>query len=170
MNKYKNKKVLFDEYVVNNLSTITIAKMAKVNPQTISNWMQKFGIPRRGEDTCKKTVAVYKHASELAKRLAREIREGKRVHSQWKGGRIILNGYVFVYCPQHPISPKARKKYVQEHRLVMEKHLGRYLRKSEVVHHINGKRNDNRLSNLMLFPNEKAHREYHRDKKGRWSR
>ena len=82
-------------------------------------------------------------------------------HQNWKGGRSILpSGYVRVNCPSHPYCSK--RKWVYEHRLVMESHLGRHLLQTEVVHHINNIKEDNRIENLMLFSNDKEHQSYHK--------
>lgn len=65
----------------------------------------------------------------------------------WKGGRYIANGYVMVHI--------GKKKYIQEHRLVMETKLKRKLLTGEVVHHINGNRQDNREENLVVMSKSK---------------
>jgi hypothetical protein len=68
----------------------------------------------------------------------------------WKGGRYIAKtGYVLISSPDHPYVGK--NGYVFEHRLVMEKHLGRYLTENEICHHKNGNRTDNRIENLQLM-------------------
>ena len=39
-----------------------------------------------------------------------------------------------------------------EHRALMEQHLGRKLNRDEVVHHINGNKRDNSIENLQVMP------------------
>lgn len=78
-----------------------------------------------------------------------------RFNSQWTGGIKKCNGYIYVKYKNHPNATK--KGYIKEHRLVMEKYIGRYLKKGEIVHHINGIRDDNRIENLKLFNNQSEH-------------
>ena len=47
------------------------------------------------------------------------------------------------------------------HRVIMANHIGRELTKKEVVHHIDGNKANNEISNLMLFPNNGDHIRYH---------
>jgi hypothetical protein len=80
---------------------------------------------------------------------------------KWKGGKYRdKRGYVLIYSTEHPYCNS--NGYVFEHRLVMEKHIGRVLLPDEVVHHINSIIDDNRIENLMLFANNKLHRNYHK--------
>ena len=61
------------------------------------------------------------------------------------------DGYILVYAPSYPAAKP--NGYVFEHRLAMANHLGRVLKRHEVVHHINGRRDDNRIENLCLMAN-----------------
>ena len=66
----------------------------------------------------------------------------------WKGGIHFSNGYKHIYFPGHKMSDK--KGYIPEHRLVMFKHIGRFLKTKEIVHHKNGIKTDNRIKNLII--------------------
>jgi len=58
------------------------------------------------------------------------------------------NGYIFIKMPDHPNANN--NGYVREHRIIVEKKLGRLLRDNEIVDHINGKTSDNRIENLRV--------------------
>lgn len=76
----------------------------------------------------------------------------KQAFNQSNGGYIDTNGY-------HIIIHKYKQYKV--HRLVMENKLGRKLKPSEEVHHLDGNRTNNREDNLHLFPNKSEHSKYH---------
>ena len=68
---------------------------------------------------------------------------------RWSGGKTTLQGYFLLKRPNHPNSNS--DGYILEHRLVMSNHIGRPLNKTEVVHHKNSDRKDNRIENLELL-------------------
>ena len=80
---------------------------------------------------------------------------------RWKGGRMrSVDGYIKILLqPSDFFYPMCDDRgYVYEHRLLIAKGLGRCLNTTEVVHHLNGIRNDNRPSNLVLLPDTKHRR------------
>lgn len=70
-------------------------------------------------------------------------------NSSWKGGKFISSyGYVLIYAPEHS---RRSDNYALEHRVIIEKEIGRPIKRDEVVHHINHDKTDNRRENLQLM-------------------
>lgn len=135
-------------YFQENKGLNRIAKELGVTRTVISRRFEKFGIKKLDPVSAKTVFGSAENSG------------------NWKGGRIVQNGYYMVRCPNHP---KAMLGYVYEHRLVMEQHIGRYLEKDEIVHHKNRDKQDNRLENLeILTPSE--HNKVHRKElnESRW--
>ena len=117
----------------------------------------KISIAKKGITTRKN----YKHSEETKKKISKN-RKGKMMGKDnpgWKGGRTYSQGYVLLYKPNYKTSDV--RGYIREHRYIMEKHLGRYLESYEVVHHINGIKDDNRLENLILFTRSTHTKNHH---------
>lgn len=110
-----------------NQSASAIANHFGVSTSTIHNYLKRLDIPLR---------AAGGQLGEL--------------NASWSGGRTIdKDGYILVRAKAHPRSNRAG--YVREHRLVMEKKLGRFLTATEVVHHIDGNPQNNDPDNLYLY-------------------
>ena len=127
--------------------------------------------------TCGKTFEVFNCRKNTAKYCSLKCRpsdfrnkstKGKKNH-RWKGGRYKHGkGYIYILKPSHPFCNS--QGYVFEHRLVMEKMIGRYLKPTEFVHHkgikypIGSIENlqDNRPENLELCENNSIHKKFHK--------
>lgn len=136
--KYKllnDKAWLHNAYVVEQRSIKQIAEDINTTPGNIHSHLQVLGIRTRDS----------REAHELG---FPEGRFGDKA-ANWKGGRIVKGEYIFTYAPNHPQATKDNQ-HVQEHRLVMEKVLGRYLEPYEVVHHRDGNKKNNDPDNLEV--------------------
>jgi len=120
-------------------SSIEIAELAGINPRHARKILLKYDLPRL--PPCSPT--------------------GARNSSFAGGRRISLDGYAYVSAPvDHPYATLLSGKNIpriREHRLVMEKHLGRYILPTEIVDHIDGLTLHNAPENLRLFANNADH-------------
>lgn len=79
----------------------------------------------------------------------------------WRGGIRKRRQYISIYTPNHPHSSDG---YVLEHRLVIEKYIGRYLKSHEHVHHIDGNPTNNDIFNLKLMTRSQHATHHNKDR------
>ena len=104
---------------------------------------------------CGRRCCSYKCRNKLISDIRKKDQQLENNYN-WKGGlQHFPNGYVKKKVPGHPYADKAG--YYLLHRWVMEQKLGRYLKKEEVVHHIDGNPSNNMISNLVLCNNSSDH-------------
>lgn len=134
----RDKKWLREQYVGKKKSIRDIAKEAGCTVGAAHSAIRFLGLELR-------------KASEA---LGLKYPQGRfgELASNWRGGRRLANkrqGYYYVYSPTHPHCTTSG--YVMEHILVAEKKIGRYLKRGEVVHHVNHIKSDNRPENLLVM-------------------
>lgn len=129
----------------NRMKTINLGR--KQSKEAIAKRSKIFKGRKHSQQWCKNISISLKKYHSTHKHF------GDKAHN-WRGGRHKFNGYIFIYSPYHPYQTK--KKYVFEHRLVIEQQIGRYLLPEERVHHL-GKKDDNRPHMLMGFINRCTH-------------
>ena len=174
-----DKGILEKMYARDEMSMQEIADELSVSVGSVFNYLKRYGIPTRKRITerTKQRISIAQkgkpsnrkgfHLSEETKRRVSEAHKGKILRPSLYGGHTKKrgDGYITVYVPNHPYATK--DGYVMEHILAMEKHIGRYITRDEVVHHINHVRDDNRIENLQLMT-FKEHARLHM--KERWDK
>lgn len=175
MNKV-SKEVLYELYVIRGKPMHKIAKELNIAVGSVYNYMKQYGIESR---TLKESFDALKENGweypQSAKEKISKANKGKIVSEETRrkmsaadkvGGvghkKKREDGYIAIYFPDHPKSNK--DGYIMEHILVMEALIGRHLEDNEVVHHINGIRDDNRKENLKLM-DFREHARYHMNKR-----
>lgn len=121
----------------------------------IEKWISDFdnGIPLVRIADCYSTTlrTVKKHLNKHGRALG-ENKRTREMHHNWNGGRSFNEGYIRLKLKRDDpfLSMVNKKGYVLEHRYNMARSLGRVLRATEQVHHIDGNRLNNHISNLQL--------------------
>lgn len=145
-NKGKHKKIVSDETKLKISIALTGRKLSKEHIEKMSVMFSGKNNPNYGN-----------HMSEESKEIIRKSMRGRFVgdknyfygirrfgeeNPNWKGGKWIDKwGYTHI---------QIYGKRIREHRWIVEKVLGRKLKKDEVVHHIDGNKSNNENSNLLV--------------------
>lgn len=163
-------------------SMLKVAEKYGVSKKLVMNYMNRYGIERnkrpKWSDTVGKISSHFKegvttaevaeatgYSSASVLKAATEV--GFKLTNTYHTGEIIThNGYRMIPAPAgHPDADS--KGYIREHRLIMERKIGRRLKSDEVVHHINHDKLDNSLSNLELTTLADHTSHHHTGKAGR---
>lgn len=98
-----------------------------------------------------------KHHSKSAKQKIGNAQRGIN-NWNWKNGHTKhSSGYILILVGRRL---NKKSKYEFEHRLIMEKHLGRKIKFNEEIHHFDGNPSNNRIENLVLLK-KSQHRSIH---------
>lgn len=180
-----NKTVLSDTQIKDMLetyeathSTRKVGEFLGVSHSTASRLLKLHGASILSRAEAMKYVWKNNKHPSIGKRGTLSPHYGKQMPETWRekmevvwkengdrkrfGKKITHNGYIHVYMPEHPCAyPDG---YVAQHRIVMEKSIGRILNSDEVVHHKNFIKTDNSIENLLLTT-KSEHIKIHRKQK-----
>lgn len=166
-----NKEILYELYIRQGKTIREVANILGISTGSVYNYLHKFGIktrePNKGflghthSKTAREKISKAHKGKAVSDKTKKKISEAHKIsgigHKKKRS-----DGYIAVYYPDHPKSNKAG--YIMEHDLIMERMIGRHLKDDEVVHHVNGIKDDNRMENLILMK-FKEHSGHHMKKR-----
>lgn len=126
---------IIEQYLEKKQTTQILAKEFSMTYKNVLRILHKYKIPIRESRDGSKNLALGRG------------KKGK-LNPNWKGGKILAGGYIWILNPQRE---GKKRMYIKEHRYVMEQFLERKLLKTELVHHKNGVKTDNRFENLEVL-------------------
>lgn len=122
------------QFIVNNFNSMSFKELAEKLNRKASSIASK----------CRRLGLITVDGNGSSKRVG-------KLNGNWKGGLSYLeSGYV-----------RDNVKGKNVHTVVMEEELGRKLINKEMIHHIDGIKHNNHLSNLVLCSNASEHRHLH---------
>lgn len=143
-----NKVMLERLYLEDRKSIPDVAAAIGVHPSTARYWLLKHGIKLRS-----RADGVRAASHKLGKHLAGKPRPFSDEHraslstsrrtAPAAGVSVKPNGYIEI--------TRGTNKGRSQHSVVMEAHIGRLLLQNEVVHHVDGDRQNNSIENLQLM-------------------
>ena len=171
-------------YVSERRTQKEIAGAYGLNPVTVSKWLRRYGIPieapwerRAIKIDSEELRRLYSDQGMTIRQMAKYFRCSVWT-VQWnmrEHGIVALNAghklakrEVDIANPRELRSTRGYTRChdihgnaVKEHRMVAEEAMGRTLFASELIHHINRIKADNRIENLAVLPSNAEHRQAH---------
>ena len=121
-------------------------------------WVNYWNIYRKGVHICRSCSC--KHTAQT-KEKKDSWNKGKKFAPKSLGSTYVnTNGYKEVWVGKHTLSYKVGG-YVREHTLFKELEINRSLKGSEIIHHVDGNKTNNLLTNLFVCDGHFEHRKVH---------